>query len=149
MPFDYLEDIATADIAFSAWEKDLAGLFLASWDAVLQVMVDDIESISRKPDSDKVEVHEINLHHNEPDMLLYDFLGELIYYKDAKNLLLRPESLSIEYRDSTYTAKAKLRGVLIEGSGIDLGLDVKAITFHLFEVRQNEKGWEARVVLDV
>ncbi|MBD0304867.1 MAG: archease, partial [Tolypothrix sp. T3-bin4] len=33
MPYEFLDDVATADIAFRAWGKDLEELFIAAGDA--------------------------------------------------------------------------------------------------------------------
>ena len=45
MPYRYLEDIATADVAFEARGKDLAELFMAAAEATMNVMVADLDSI--------------------------------------------------------------------------------------------------------
>ena len=42
MPYEYLEDVATADIAFRAWEPTLEGVFVAAADATMNVMVEDL-----------------------------------------------------------------------------------------------------------
>jgi len=45
MPYDYLEDIGTADIAFEATGRDLPELFTAAADATMNVMIDNLEAI--------------------------------------------------------------------------------------------------------
>ncbi len=54
----------------------------------MNVMVEDLASIAPK------EQREIDLEERAPDMLLFDLLQELIYYKDAEQLLLRIEKLN-------------------------------------------------------
>ncbi|MGA1796796.1 MAG: archease [bacterium] len=41
MPFRFLEDIATADIAFEAWGETMEELFSACAEAVIGIMADD------------------------------------------------------------------------------------------------------------
>ena len=45
MPYHYLEEIGTADIAFDATGRDLAELFRDAADATTNVMIDNIEAI--------------------------------------------------------------------------------------------------------
>ncbi len=45
MPFRFLEDIATADVAFEAWGDSKEAMFTAAADAAMNVMVDELDSI--------------------------------------------------------------------------------------------------------
>ena len=45
MPYHYLEDIGTADIAFEATGRDLSELFRDAADATMNVMIDNIDAI--------------------------------------------------------------------------------------------------------
>ncbi len=83
MPYRYREDIATADIAFEAWGKTLEEMFIAAADATMNVMVGDLDSIADR------ERRMIEVRSDEIDMLLFELLQELIFFKDADMLLLR------------------------------------------------------------
>ncbi|MBI4793908.1 MAG: archease, partial [Deltaproteobacteria bacterium] len=37
MPFEYLDDVATSDVAFQAWGETVEELFVAAADAVMNV----------------------------------------------------------------------------------------------------------------
>jgi len=45
MSYEFLEDVAIADIAFRAWGKDLEQLFLTAGDATINVMIENLDSI--------------------------------------------------------------------------------------------------------
>ncbi len=77
MPYCYLEDIATADVAFEALGETLEEAFSAAADATMNVMVQDLETIADR------ERRPIRVEAEAPDMLLFELLQELIYYKDA------------------------------------------------------------------
>ena len=78
MPYRYLEDIATADIAFEAWGGTVEEMFKAAAEATMNVMVEDLDTIaSEKQKALSVEDEAI-------DLLLFQFLQELIFYKDAE-----------------------------------------------------------------
>ncbi len=143
MPYRYLEDIATADVAFEARGKDLAELFPAAADALMNVMVSDLASIGKS-----VEL-EFGVEHEELDLLLFNFLQELVFFKDARRLLLRVDSAEISRGTAGYALTARASGEELDPEKHDLIVDVKAVTLYRFEVRQTEDGWLATVVLDI
>lgn len=71
MPYEFLEDVATADIAFQAWGKDLEELFQAAGDATINVMIEDLDTIEFK------EQRVFSLENDALDMLLFNFLSTL------------------------------------------------------------------------
>jgi SHS2 domain-containing protein len=145
MPYQYRGDIAHADIAFDAWGDTLEGLFKGAAEATLQVMVEDLAAV--RP----LETVAISLEQEDAEMLLFDFLNELIFYKDAKRLLLLPERLLISQQadDAGYTLQATLQGEQIEVGRHHLNTDVKAVTMLRFSVARVADEWRATVVLDV
>src|SRR5881409_2141521 len=99
MPYKYLEEIGTADIAFEATRRDLPELLTAAADATMNVMIDNLDAIEPR------ETRPIELKNDEIDMLLFDFLQELIYFKDAERLLLRVHEMRIDEKDGHYFLK--------------------------------------------
>ncbi len=69
MPFRVLDDVATADIAFQAWGQTLKEGFVASADAVMNVMIENLDSI------EPCEEHEYSLQSEALEMLLFDFFA--------------------------------------------------------------------------
>jgi SHS2 domain-containing protein len=79
-----------------------------------------------------------------PDLtaLLVDFLNEIVLRCHTRREAFEPESIVLH--DSSVTAR--LRATLAEG----FEEDVKAVTYHEAEVRQNADGsWGTTIVLDV
>jgi len=141
MPFRYLEDIATADAAFEVEGRTLEELFRDAAIATFEVMVDtkNVEpGITRK----------IELKNEAVDNLLFDWLSELIYLKDADALLFSKFDVSIKKNDF-YEFKATASGEAINQEKHTLRSDVKAVTYHMFEIKKKGKNWTARVVLDI
>ncbi len=143
MPYSYLEEIATADVAFAARGKTREELFAACADALVNVMVADLAAIRS---TEEVSVH---LTHGELDLLLFAFLNELVFYKDARQLLLRSDSLAISSTPGEFVLDARLAGERIDPDRHALIVDVKAVTLHRFRVAETAQGWEAEVVLDI
>jgi SHS2 domain-containing protein len=143
LPFKYLEDIAIADAAFLAWGATLEELFVAAADATTGVMIGDLDSI-RCGHSMSVQLEE-----NDLEWLLFQFLQEIIFLKDAEQLLVRVVSLVIEQQKDGLSLRCVFAGDRIDPSRHELLVDVKAVTLHRFRVERAAESWEAQVVLDV
>src|SRR6059036_3468349 len=104
MPYKFLEDIGTADIAFEAVGRDLPELFKEAADATMNVMIDNLDAIEPR------EARHIELSNEKIDMLLFDFLQELIYFKDAERLLLRVRDAQIDKKEGKYFLEAEAAG---------------------------------------
>jgi len=143
MPYYYLEDVGTADIAFEATGRDLPELFTAAADATMNVMIDNLDAIEPR------EARQIELSGDKIDMLLFDFLQELVYFKDAKRLLLRARETQIDQKGEAYFLKAKVAGEQLNDARHQQRADVKAVTLHGFSVEKQDGGWKAKVLLDI
>ncbi len=143
MPYRFLEDIAIADVAFEATGRNRGELFRAAADALLNVMVADMATVSF------VEQVEFRLENEALDLLLFNFLNELIYFKDARLLLLRVLSATVTGAGKHFVVNARACGERLDPARHPLVVDVKAVTLHRFAVERTGKGWRAEVVLDV
>lgn len=143
MPYEYLEDVTTSDVAFEAWGADLEETFRAAADATMNVMIDDLASIELR------RTIEIELENNELDLLLFDFLGELIYFKDAEQLLLRITDLEIVRDGGSFRLRGTARGENLDPDRHRQLVDVKAVTLHNFRLEQTPRGWRAVAILDI
>jgi len=143
MPYEFLEDVATADIAFHAWGKDLEELFIAAGDATINVMIDNLDAIALK------ETRTFTLENDELDMLLFNFLQEFVYYKDSELLLLRAQQVQIEEKNGEYHLSAVNQGETLDLERHEQRVDVKAVTLHRFQLEKTDDGWTAMVILDI
>ena len=137
----FLDDIATADVAIESRGDTLEELFTASAMATFEVMAD-TSGIQLK--IKKV----LHLENSELDGLLFDWLAEIIYLKDSECMLFGKYDIKIT-KNENYQLDAEILGEEINQSKHDLRCDVKAITFHLFEVYEKDGKWIARFVLDI
>jgi SHS2 domain-containing protein len=143
MPYAYADDMAIADLAFRAWGPTLEATFIAAAEATMHAMVEDLATIA--PQEERAwEVHEEQL-----DLLLLQFLQELLFYKDAQRLLLRVSAVQITAQDHGFALQARAAGEPLDPARHALGADVKGVTLHRLQVVQSPNGWEATVVLDV
>lgn len=143
MPFRFLDEISTADVAFEAWGETREELFISSSAALLRTMAEAPEKVARQREIT------IRLEHEELDLLLVSFLQELIFYKDAGRLFLHADSMKIENQDGIFHLEALAAGEQINPGRHRLLVDVKAVTLHRLQVVFVDNLWKATVVLDV
>ena len=143
MPYEYLEEFGTADIAFEATGRDLPELFMAAADATMNVMIDNLDGIEPR------ETLQIELSNDNIDLLLFDLLQELIFLKDAECLLLRIREVQVAEKDENYFVTATAEGEPLDAERHHQRADVKAVTLHDFSVERTDSGWKARVLLDI
>ncbi len=141
--YRYLEEIAIADVAFEAEGKTISELFESAGFAITNAMIRDLKQIERKiVKSFEVEAEDL-------EMLLFNFLQEIIFYKDAEQLLFNKFELDIEQKEDRWLLRVKAYGEEIDPKKHETVVDVKAVSLHRFKVEETEKGWRATVIVDV
>jgi SHS2 domain-containing protein len=139
--FEFVEG-ATSDLSFRAQGPTLEAAFAGAAQALLAATVEQPAAVEPR------ERRRIELEEPDLELLLARFLNELVYLRDAEDLLLRPERIAIE-RDGGARLRAQMVGERIDRSRHVLVSDVKAATVHGLRVEQTPDGWRADATLDV
>ena len=142
MPYRHADDGPSSDATIEAWGETLAELCEAAWRAALEVMLADVAQLEHETSV------EIELSAPDAEQLLFQLLEELLFYKDAENLLVSLERPEIRTDEDGYRLQGRAFGARIDSERHLLGTDVKAVTFHQFRVEERDEGWFTRVVLD-
>ena len=82
-------------------------------------------------------------------MLLFKFLQELLYFKDAELPLFNRCELEIDQRAGNWHLIAEAGGDRIDPDRQELLADVKAVSLHDYRVQETSRGWRTDVTLDV
>lgn len=141
--FHFLDDIATADLAFDASADSLQELFQGATCAVIEALADPTtvgstwQQMVERTDEDPAE-------------LLFEWLSDLVYWKDAAGVVFSRSELRLTRQDrDCWKLTGLLDGESVNGSVQTLRADVKGVTKHLYRLRQEGEQWTVRVVLDV
>ena len=130
-----------ADCALDLEGRDLGDLFETAAAALAALMVD--------PATVAVTLRRtITLEAAALDLLLYDWLSELIFLKDRDRHVFTRSRARVTGA-GPFRLEAELAGGVIDPERTALGADPKAVTFHQFALEQNAGGWHARVVIDI
>lgn len=142
MSYKFLEDVAIADVAFIATGKTEEEMFESAALAVTNTMVKDLKSVKNNV------TKTIKVEGNDMQTLLFNFLQEIIFLKDAKRLLLNKFNIKIS-EGKKLKLVAKASGEKLNMKKHELLVDVKAVSMHNFKVVKMKSGWSTSVILDV
>ena len=129
----------TADVAVEATGPDLSAVFGAVADGLAAAMCDDIPSAGGERFA--VEVTAENR-----EALLFDYLDELIYERDVRNVLPVDNDAAVREEADRWAVEATARGVDL--AAVD-ARDIKAVTYSEMRLEPTDHGWIAYVVFDV
>jgi SHS2 domain-containing protein len=141
--YDFVEGVALADCAMDVEGRDLADLFETAALALAELMVDPatVPTTVRRT---------ITLGSEAVDLLLYDWLSELIFRKDRdREVYTRARVVIGADGGGPRRLSAEVEGGVLDPPRTELRADPKAVTFHQFRLEQTEGGWQARIVIDI
>ena len=131
----------TADVGLRAYGETLDESFQNAALAMFEVMTDTTHinpQIKRN----------ITLESEDRQALLYDWLSELLFLHDYEELVFSRFNVKITTTDhGSLTLNAEIGGEKFNQSTHEVRDEVKAVTFHLMEIRK-ENGFMVQVILD-
>jgi SHS2 domain-containing protein len=140
--FRFLEEIALADIGFEAEGESIEEVFRGATQALLESMA--TPSTVAQTWERMIERSDV-----DPSSLLFDWLSEVVYWKDAAGVVFREAPLTLTQEHNVWLLRARLIGAPVDQKTQELHADVKGVTKHLYELKPTAGRWKARVVLDV
>ena len=132
----------TADIFFVAKADTLPQLFNECALAVEETMVE-VDQVQPKQktkilaEADKIQ------------NLLFDFLDDVVFFKDYKQLVFSKFEIDIKEENGKYNLVCFAHGEKLDIVRHKPKVDVKAITMHEFKVEQVKGVWKAQVLVDI
>lgn len=131
----YEEIEHTADAAIRAYGRDLHELFANAAYGMFDLLADMKElhpTIER----------EVSIKAPDLETLLVDWLGELLYLREAHGELYKKFEISI-------LSPTELRAVAKGAKRFVPRMDIKAVTYHDLKIEKTEEGYTATIVFDV
>jgi SHS2 domain-containing protein len=130
-------------MGFRAWAPTAEELFETAAGAVTSILVDldDIEEITTL---------DIEIEADDEDLLLYNWLSEVLFLFDAEGLLLKRFKIT-EFMTSSGKFKllAKASGQQYSSEAHQIKTYVKAITLHQLKILRKPEMLEAQVYIDI
>jgi SHS2 domain-containing protein len=128
----------TADVAVAAVGDTLGETFAAVADGMTAAMCESVPD-----DGDRFDV---SVTAESGEALLFDYLDELIFQRDVRNVLPADHEATVEREDKEWTLRGSARGVPFSAVR---AREIKAVTYSEMDLSRTDDGWRAYVVFDV
>jgi SHS2 domain-containing protein len=139
--FEWVEH--PSDIGFRAYGENLAEALENAALALFEVMVD----------TSKVRpLQEVNIELKAEDegALLYDWLERFLYFHDARGLVMSKFKIDeLVQRDHNFRLRARAWGERFDPKRHDARTAVKAVTYHMMEIKRERGRCSVQVVVDI
>jgi SHS2 domain-containing protein len=129
----------TADLGILVYGRDLEELFSNAGEAFFDIITD-LRRV--REDTEKT----IRVESSSLEDLMVNWLGELLYLHDVDGLLFK--SFSIDELNGG-KMKARARGEAFQEERHVIKTEIKAVTYHQLQVKEERGGWMARIIFDV
>ncbi len=139
MGYRYSEEGPTADLTVDTWGKTLEETFEQAGIALFN-SITPIEGVKKR------ESREFEIEADDLEALLFNFLDELLYIHEVDLIVFSAFDLNIEKK--RFRLHAICHGEFFDLQRHSQGIAIKAVTFHQMSIKQDDKGWNLRVVLD-
>ena len=91
----------------------------------------------------------VDLRASAVDLLLVDWLNELVYRFEAEGFLVAQARVTVARRSDHVAVTGSIEGERVQPDRHPIKVLVKAATYHTLQVRRTGSEWHARIVLDV
>ena len=141
--FDYniLTEEVKSDFAFEVNADSVTELFRGAGIAMMEAMIN-VEELKAE------KVWEFSIEADTLELLLFDFLGELVFVKDVEAALFNDYEISIE-ENNVFKLSCKAFGSDIDYERYEILTDVKAVTMHKFVLEERKEGWYCHIIIDL
>jgi len=135
--YDIIEH--TADVAIKAYGKNLSEAFENAAKGMLDIITNnsEIESTGQ---------YTIELEAPDLEQLLVDWLSELLFLNASQNLVFSFFKVNLDEKNKKLSAN--VFGEKYNISKHKMGVEIKAVTYHMLEVR-NKKPHHVQVLFDI
>jgi SHS2 domain-containing protein len=140
MSFSFFDH--TGDIGIRLTAATLEALFADAASAFTTVLTD---PSAVRP----AMAHPITLEAPALDLLLADWLGELLHLFDARDVLVHHAEVKVRQAPSSSRLEASVFGEPLDPDRHGINVLVKGITYHQLAVDFVENQWCASVILDI
>jgi SHS2 domain-containing protein len=129
----------TADIGIDVFGDTLQDLFSNAGFALFDIITD-LSTVECKVK------HSLNIVGVDKEQLLVNWLSELLFLHDVKNLLFKNFCVN---QLSDYQLNADVSGEVFDEKRHIIKTEVKAVTYHNLSIIQKDQQWKARIIFDL
>lgn len=129
----------TADLGLRVTASSVEALFAEAARGLFSIIVTDLDTVRL------TSVYPFELQGEATDLLLFDWLSELLYVYETRHLLLAKFEVSL----ADGHLRATAWGEPVDRGRHALDHEVKAITYHGLKLEHRKEQWMAEVIVDI
>ena len=140
MAFDFLDH--TGDVAVRVRAASLGALFAEAALALTATLVEggDVRPVARR---------DVSLEAGSPDLLLVDWLSELVYRFDVERFLVARADARVTRTGRAWRLEAAVFGEPLDETRHQVRVPVKGVTYHQLAIAEVDGAFETTVVFDI
>ena len=139
MTYSYPEGGPTADLLVEATGRTLGEAFAQITLGMFNMMTP-LEGIREQ------EEFTLSAEGRDLESLLFNLMDEFLYINDTEFLV--PKRVNVTVDHENLTAVAVCQGERFSAETHEVGIQIKAVTYHMMEIRETPEGWYVRMVFD-
>lgn len=139
MTYSYPEGGPTADLLIEATGETLGEAFAQIALGMFNMMTP-LEGISEKEEF-LVEAEGTDL-----ESLLFNIMDEFLFIADVEFLI--PKKIHVTVDHENMSAAGVCKGERFSNTTHEVGIQIKAVTYHMMDIKQTDDGWYVRMVFD-
>jgi len=139
MSYSYPEGGPTADLLVAATGKSLGEAFAQIALGMFNMMTP-LSGISEK------EEFKLDAQGTDLESLLFNLMDEFLFITDVDFLI--PKSIEVIVDHKNLSASAVCMGERFSAATHEVGIQIKAVTYHMMEIKETPDGWSVRMVFD-
>jgi SHS2 domain-containing protein len=139
MSYSYPEGGPTADLLVEANGKTLGEAFAQIALGMFNMMTP-LSGITEK------EEFKLTAQGTDLESLLFNLMDEFLFINDVEFLV--PKSAHITVDRENINAVAICMGERFSAATHEVGIQIKAVTYHMMEIKKTTNGWYVRMVFD-
>jgi len=138
--FEWVEH--PSDVGFKAYGRTLAEAFENAGVALFEIMTDTSKIVPQ-------EEFSVSLEAEDKYALLYEWIDKLLYLHDSYGVVLSRFQVKIEQAGNRLKLEAKVWGEKFDPSRHPPRTSVKAMTYHLMEIKEEKDLVWVQAVVDI
>ena len=139
MTYSYPEGGPTADLLVAATGRTLGEAFAQIALGMFNMMTP-LEGIKER------EEFTLSAEGTDLESLLFNLMDEFLFINDVEFLV--PRTVHITVDKDHFSAVAVCKGERFSNTTHEVGIAVKAVTYHMMEIKETPEGWTVRMVFD-
>ncbi len=137
----------TADVGLRIWAPALDELFVEAARGMFSLLLtSDTDEFPQSVQDRKQKTHTLDLTSTSADLLLRDWLSELLYIHTTERTFFT-DFVVQQIDDQNLTGQAT--GSVFSRDDEHLFTEIKAVTYHGLELSRDEEGFRAQVIFDI